>query len=347
MPPRILDGLNEQSCFYNPLADSTRKCPSVPAQSHTQANPSFYSSYSGFDSKAPSQLTMAPSQNLDHAGQDPYHTWPHSPLHITDFNSQWAYFQPQNNQSLGFDAVPSIGEDLFGLDSRRMTSNASPSHFSYTYETVASLLPTSMQGNAMDYSANPEGLLLHHPFDDATAQAPRTAPPTLLDHTQSHAQNPFSRVTNSAAPNRTQDAATSTRKSKSRPQKACTNCGVTTTPMWRRNPSTHELLCNACGIYLQTRNKRRPLELCSGSASSDDGSDDAASHLDDAAAETSQEDWKGRVCDHCATKVTSVWRRSGDGRQLCNACGVYVRMKGKERPLHLRSNKVKPRFKHI
>jgi hypothetical protein len=31
---------------------------------------------------------------------------------------------------------------------------------------------------------------------------------------------------------------------------------------------------------------------------------------------------------------------------LCNACGVYLRLRGKERPLSLKRNKIKPRTKH-
>ncbi|KAJ7851194.1 hypothetical protein B0H13DRAFT_2284690 [Mycena leptocephala] len=54
----------------------------------------------------------------------------------------------------------------------------------------------------------------------------------------------------------------------------------------------------------------------------------------------------GPECSHCHTHQTSVWRRNKDGDQVCNACGVYQRLRGKERPLSLRKNKVKPRAKH-
>lgn len=37
----------------------------------------------------------------------------------------------------------------------------------------------------------------------------------------------------------------------------CTNCGTTTTPLWRRAPSG-ETICNACGLYLKARNIVRP-----------------------------------------------------------------------------------------
>ncbi|KAI8994603.1 hypothetical protein BDB01DRAFT_715635, partial [Pilobolus umbonatus] len=37
----------------------------------------------------------------------------------------------------------------------------------------------------------------------------------------------------------------------------CSNCGTTTTPLWRRSP-TGETICNACGLYLKARNTLRP-----------------------------------------------------------------------------------------
>ncbi|CAG9460837.1 unnamed protein product [Pedinophyceae sp. YPF-701] len=40
----------------------------------------------------------------------------------------------------------------------------------------------------------------------------------------------------------------------------CANCGTTHTPLWRKNPNTGQPLCNACGIYLKTHNRSRPLD---------------------------------------------------------------------------------------
>ncbi|KAJ6628605.1 hypothetical protein B0H10DRAFT_2209509 [Mycena sp. CBHHK59/15] len=36
---------------------------------------------------------------------------------------------------------------------------------------------------------------------------------------------------------------------------------------------------------------------------------------------------------HCGTHRTSGWRRSADGAHLCNAWGMYVRLRGRDRPL--------------
>ncbi|KAJ7627487.1 hypothetical protein FB45DRAFT_708163, partial [Roridomyces roridus] len=118
--------------------------------------------------------------------------------------------------------------------------------------------------------------------------------------------------------------------------KSCSHCHVTSTPLWRRDPSNQRPLCNACGLYLQQRHKLRPQELID--ADNDDAEEEGPQIAD--------ADYTGPKCSHCLTRHTSVWRRSKTGAQVCNACGVYARLRGKERPLSLRRNKIKPRTKH-
>ncbi|KAF9254547.1 glucocorticoid receptor-like (DNA-binding domain) [Marasmius fiardii PR-910] len=125
------------------------------------------------------------------------------------------------------------------------------------------------------------------------------------------------------------------RNSEGKPStKICSHCRATSTPLWRREPGTQKPLCNACGLYLQQRNKLRPQELIDADVD-DNMSDDASAG-----------DGVGPECSHCHTRNTSVWRRSKTGEQLCNACGVYSRLRGKDRPLSLKRNKIKPRTKH-
>ncbi|KAJ7185049.1 hypothetical protein C8R46DRAFT_863519, partial [Mycena filopes] len=118
--------------------------------------------------------------------------------------------------------------------------------------------------------------------------------------------------------------------------KSCTHCGATTTPLWRRAPTTHLPLCNACGLYLQQRNKMRPAALIAADQRDDDDPESDSAGLVPGAPE----------CSHCHTHRTSVWRRSKTGAKLCNACGVYARLRGRDRPLSLRRNKIRPRCKH-
>ncbi|KAJ3569167.1 hypothetical protein NP233_g5231 [Leucocoprinus birnbaumii] len=115
--------------------------------------------------------------------------------------------------------------------------------------------------------------------------------------------------------------------------KKCSHCNATTTPLWRREPTTLKPLCNACGLYLQQRHRHRPKELIDADQEDDES-------------EEEDQNYNGPECSHCHTHRTSVWRRSKTGAQLCNACGVYARLRGKDRPLSLKRKKIKPRTKH-
>ncbi|KAJ7138622.1 hypothetical protein C8R46DRAFT_1137386 [Mycena filopes] len=129
-------------------------------------------------------------------------------------------------------------------------------------------------------------------------------------------------------------------------KKSCFHCHVTSTPLWRREPQTQRPLCNACGLYLQQRQKLRPQELIDADLPDDPSNPDPTNSNPLSPNYVPDSEYTGPKCSHCGTRSTSVWRRSKEGRQVCNACGVYARLRGKERPLSLRRNKIKPRTKH-
>ena len=45
-------------------------------------------------------------------------------------------------------------------------------------------------------------------------------------------------------------------------------------------------------------------------------------------------------CTNCATSVTSLWRKNDDGEVVCNACGLYRKIHGRDRPLKMRKDTV-------
>ncbi|KAJ7430752.1 hypothetical protein B0H11DRAFT_2134285 [Mycena galericulata] len=135
------------------------------------------------------------------------------------------------------------------------------------------------------------------------------SPPSPYSSTTSSSPSPSYFLTPTTTPNASSRPSTSRRSNTDpdAPKKSCFHCH---------------------------RNKLRPQELIDA-----DIDDDDTPQIPD-------EEYTGPKCSHCLTRQTSVWRRSKTGAQVCNACGVYARLRGKERPLSLRRNKIKPRTKH-
>ncbi|KAI7956675.1 hypothetical protein MJO28_003770 [Puccinia striiformis f. sp. tritici] len=48
-------------------------------------------------------------------------------------------------------------------------------------------------------------------------------------------------------------------------------------------------------------------------------------------------------CANCGTLNTPLWRRNHLGATLCNACALFQKMKGRPRPMSLKTNVIKPR----
>ncbi|KAG1464269.1 hypothetical protein G6F56_005115 [Rhizopus delemar] len=109
----------------------------------------------------------------------------------------------------------------------------------------------------------------------------------------------------------------------------CTNCGATSTPLWRRS-AEDELLCNACGLYQKLHNAPRPKTL----------------KPHNARKECKDEEGSQLVCSNCSTTTTPLWRRDDEGAPLCNACGLYLKLHHERRPLSMKTDIIKKRQRY-
>ncbi|CAO3615685.1 unnamed protein product [Cunninghamella blakesleeana] len=158
------------------------------------------------------------------------------------------YFDPNSLQGL----PTSVLQALYGQQDASSLSTTQPT--SIQMENFEQFVQFDEEGKHQSLQ-HPSFLHQQQQLNNESNSILPITPP--LHHTTSTMNNPNNN-NNNTNNNKTSSTTTSTNRTR---QLECSNCHVTSTPLWRRTPDRAHFLCNACGLYFKQYGNHRPLHV--------------------------------------------------------------------------------------